>query len=88
LIHEKQNLIFSVLPGPSRGIGTCYLNWYAEKEQDERLRCIAGIPDWENIITLIAAGSLPDQFAVASSPRRDLREVLFFREQEEGHGGD
>ena len=70
----------------SRGIGTCYLNWCAEKEQDERLRRVAGIPDCENIITLIAVGSLPDRFPVASSPRRDLGEVLFFREQEDDHG--
>jgi nitroreductase len=72
----------------SRGIGTCYLNWSAEREQDLMLRQVADIPDSENIITLMAVGSLPDRFSVASSPRRDLREILLFRRQEENHGTD
>ena len=72
----------------SRGIGTCYLNWSAEREQDMKLRRVADIPDSENIITLMAVGNLPDQFSVASSPRRDLREILLFRQQEENRGTD
>lgn len=72
----------------SRGIGNCYLNWSAEKQQDERLRRIASIPDWEITITLIAAASLPDRFPVASSPRRDLREVLVFLGLEDNRGTD
>jgi len=71
----------------SRGIGTCFLNWSAEKEQDERLRAVSGIEDWENVITLMAVGSLPEQFSVASSPRRDLKDVLVFREQGETRSG-
>jgi hypothetical protein len=67
----------------SRGIGSCYLNWSAELEQDLKLRQVADIPDSENIITLLAVGNLPDRFLVAGSPRRDLSDVLFFRRQEE-----
>lgn len=67
----------------SRGAGTCFLNWSAEHEQDTRLRQVAGIPDHENVITLIAIGSLPDRFRVASSPRRALQDVVVFRRQED-----
>ena len=72
----------------SRGIGTCFLNWSAEKEQDERLRSVANIQDWENVITLMAVGSLPEQFSVASSPRRNLKDILVFREQGKSSGID
>jgi nitroreductase len=72
----------------SRGIGTCYLNWSADKEQDARLRRVADIPNWENVITLLAVGSLPERFPVASSPRRDLGETLIFRGQEDSGATD
>lgn len=67
----------------SRGIGTCFLNWSAEHEQDTRLRQVTGIPDHENVITMIAIGSLPDRFRVAGSPRRDLEDVVVFRRHED-----
>jgi nitroreductase len=71
----------------SRGIGSCCLNWSADMEQDQRLRQVADIEDWENVITLIAVGSLPERFPVASSPRRDLESILVFREQANKSGG-
>jgi hypothetical protein len=60
----------------SLGLGTCCLNWSVEQDADLRLRSVAQIAPSENVIMLLAVGHLPDELAVACSPRKDLSDVL------------
>jgi len=63
----------------SLGLGTCCLNWSVEHAADRRLRAAASIPEYENIIMLIAVGHIPDRLLVAASSRHPLNEVLRIR---------
>ena len=58
------------------GFGTCFLNWSKTAREDRKLRRTLKIPDSEIIITLLVAGCLRDEFAVAASPRLPTDEVL------------
>ncbi|NES66883.1 MAG: nitroreductase, partial [Okeania sp. SIO2D1] len=60
----------------SLGLGICCLNWSFKKKQDRQLKIIAGIPDSDLVIMMIAVGHLPEEFKVAQSPRKPLKEVL------------
>ncbi|MGD1699299.1 nitroreductase family protein [Dapis sp. BLCC M229] len=60
----------------SLGLGTCCLNWSVKNKQDKELKMIAGIPDSDLVIMMIAVGHLPEEFKVAQSPRKPLKEVL------------
>lgn len=59
----------------AEGLGACALNWSVEKEVDQKLRHVAGIPDHEIILMMIAFGHVPEMFRVAQSPRRSLENV-------------
>lgn len=58
------------------GAGTCMLNWSQPAHKDKAFRRICRIPAREVIITMMAVGSLKDEFEVAASPRRALSSVL------------
>jgi nitroreductase len=58
------------------GIGSCMLNWSQPMDRDADMRCALGIPDNEAVITMMAAGHIPDTLRVAISPRRRLDQVL------------
>lgn len=58
------------------GVGTCFLNWSADKERDTALRRRLPIPDWENVITMLAIGYAEDHIKACVSQRRPLGEVL------------
>jgi nitroreductase len=58
------------------GYGTCCLNWSKERSTDKKLRVAAGIPGPEQIIMLIAAGTLPEEFNVARSTRSPVDRCL------------
>jgi len=61
----------------SRGAATCFLNWSATAGRDKRMHRVAGIPQHEVIVTLLAVGSLSEgEFAVAESPRRELDAIV------------
>lgn len=59
----------------SLGLGACPLHWSVAPQDDMALRSVADIPEHEEIIMLVAVGSLPRTFAVAASARRNLHEV-------------
>jgi nitroreductase len=65
----------------SLGVGTCFLNWSAECEKDQRMRDLIKLPREESIITFMAIGSLPEKFKVAASPRCKPETVLVFHEE-------
>jgi nitroreductase len=58
------------------GYGACCLNWSKERADDMALRAAAGLGPEEQVIMLIAAGTLPESFKVAYSARGSLEEVL------------
>lgn len=63
----------------SLGVGTCCLNWSADYQRDLALKSEAKISNCESIIMMIAVGHMPELFAVASSPRKNLEKVLFVK---------
>jgi len=59
----------------SLGLGACPLHWCVSPADDLALRTVAEIPESEEMIMLIAVGSLPPTFRVAASARKELHEV-------------
>lgn len=59
-----------------QGYGSCCLNWSKERADDRALHALTGIPFQEQVIMLIAVGTVPESFNVAYSARRPLDEVL------------
>lgn len=64
-----------------KGIAHCILHWSVSPENDCATHELVGIPDNEVIVSLIACGMPPEEFDVASSPRRPLEDILTW------HGG-
>lgn len=60
----------------SLGYGTCCLNWSKEPQDDRRLRAATTIEQSEQVMMMIAVGTLPDAFNVAYSTRQPLEDVL------------
>ncbi|MRW93035.1 nitroreductase [Duganella sp. FT80W] len=58
------------------GYGSCCLNWSKEPDADKALRAAAGIEPYQQIIMLLAVGTLPEQFSVARSYRPPVDQVL------------
>ena len=62
----------------AQGLGTCCLNWSKLPADDITMRKVANITVQEQIIMLIAVGTLPEQFNVAYSARKPIDQVLQF----------
>jgi hypothetical protein len=60
----------------AEGLGTCMLNWSADRETDIALRSCVHIPDNEIVITLIGFGHMKDDFRVPVSRRKPMEMVL------------
>ncbi|WP_421919811.1 nitroreductase family protein [Marinifilum sp.] len=58
-----------------REIGACSLNWSVSDDKDMKLREIIDIPHNEVVLMIIACGYLPDEFSIASSPRKTAEEI-------------
>jgi nitroreductase len=56
-------------------IGACSLNWSVSDDKDMKLREIINIPHNEVVLMIIACGYLPDEFSIASSPRKSAEEI-------------
>jgi nitroreductase len=56
-------------------VGACALNWCTEAERDRQLRDIVPVKNSEEVLMVIAIGSIPDSFRVAKSPRKNICEV-------------
>jgi nitroreductase len=59
----------------SLGLATCCLNMSNDSGADREVRVVAGIPEWEVCIMMIAVGNLPEAFKVARSVRRPIGDV-------------
>lgn len=60
----------------ARGVASCMLNWSKGNGDSRTLRGIAGIPEYEDVVVLIAVGYPRKGYRVARSPRRPLDQVL------------
>lgn len=61
------------------GVGACPLNWCMPAKVDRKLRNAIDIPPNENIVLVIAVGSLPDEVRVAKSTRKTVEDTLLVR---------
>jgi nitroreductase len=59
------------------GYGSCCLNWSKEPHADKAMRASAAISPSEQIIMLMAVGTLADEFNVARSYRPNVNHCLF-----------
>lgn len=60
----------------SMALGTCFLNWSADCDQDKSFRAAFDIEDHELIITMLGVGQLPDEFDVCASPAPEVGDIL------------
>ena len=60
------------------GIGSCPLNWAQETSTDKKMRKLVGVNDSENIVMLLAAGYLAEEYDVARSKRVPTENILKF----------
>ncbi len=56
-------------------IGACALNWSVSSDKDIKLRKLLDIPENEVILVVISCGYVPNQFSIASSPRKAASEI-------------
>ncbi|UII22658.1 nitroreductase family protein [Fulvivirga ligni] len=57
-------------------LGACPLNWSTDRQADLALRNVIDIDDEDNIIMMIAVGNIPSELMVASSARKQLKEII------------
>lgn len=62
----------------SLGLGSCCLNLCVQPRTARDLRRVAGIPDNEVLVMVIAVGHLPPSLAVAKSMRRPAEDLVVF----------
>jgi nitroreductase len=56
-------------------IGACSLNWSVTNDKDVKLRNLLNVPENEVILMIISCGYVPENLALASSPRKTAREI-------------
>lgn len=61
-------------------IAHCILSCSIELSRLSQIRALASIPDREVVVAMLSCGIAPMEFDVASSPRRDVREILSYKE--------
>ena len=61
-------------------IAHCILSCSIELDRLSQIRALASIPDREVVVAMLSCGIAPKEFDVASSPRRDVREILSYKE--------
>lgn len=72
----------TVLALHALGLGTCMLAWSVSPSQDQKMRRLAGVPDSEEIIMLVAVGHMPEALRVPVSKRLNSSNVAFVHEGE------
>lgn len=60
----------------AEGLASCMLNWSMNNSASKKLRSVAGLEPWEDVISLVAIGQYPEHYRVARSPRRPVSEIL------------
>ena len=57
-------------------VAHCILNWSRTPSEDLHMRKVINIRDSETVIAVLTCGETPDEFDIAASPRKELREIL------------
>lgn len=57
-------------------IAHCILNWSRTPSDDMALRELIPLKDSETVIALLTCGEVPEEFEIASSPRKDIDNVF------------
>lgn len=68
------------------GVGSCFLNWSQTNSQTEKLRSVAGIPESEDVIVLVAVGYPREGHRVARSPKRPVDDIFVSHREDRRHG--
>ncbi len=58
------------------GLGACPLNWSAGKKRDQLLRKNIEIEKEDNVIMMIGIGHLLDEYQIANSERKNIKEII------------
>jgi len=56
-------------------IAACALNWSVDNQKDMQIRKILGVPENEVVLLVISCGYPPENFKIASSPRKKAQEI-------------
>jgi nitroreductase len=57
-------------------VAHCILNWSRTPAEDMALRKLIPLKDSETVIALLTCGEVPDEFEIASSPRKNIDNVF------------
>ena len=57
-------------------IAHCILNWSRTPEEDMALRTLIPLKDSETVIALLTCGEVPEEFEIASSPRKNIDNIF------------
>lgn len=57
-------------------VAHCILNWSVDPATDIRLRELLKINESETVVSFISCGNAPEKLMIASSPRKDLKDVF------------
>jgi nitroreductase len=60
-------------------IAACPLNWSVSNDKEEKLRKIIDMPENEIALLIVSCGYAPNEFSIASSPRKTAKEVTYER---------
>lgn len=61
-------------------IAHCVLSCSIELSRISKIRALASIPEREIIVSMLSCGIAPKEFDIASSPRKDVSEILSYKE--------
>ena len=57
-------------------VAHCILNWSVDPATDIQLRELLKIKESEVVVSLISCGNAPEKLRIASSPRKELKDVF------------
>ena len=60
-------------------VAHCILNWSKTPETDIAMRKLISIPEEETVVAMLTCGETPEEFDVASSPRRSLKDICAWK---------
>ena len=61
-----------------KGVGACPLHWMVPPAHSKKLRALLKMGNFENIIMVISAGSIPDRLRTAKSVRHEVGDLVTF----------
>ena len=56
-------------------VGVCTLNWFANSDEDKKLREVINLPNSQRVIVILACGNVPEKFKIALSKRNEYKTI-------------